>query len=574
MEDLILESILKDVEQKVPRFLNEVLQDFISKLPKGKKELWQRILDAENKKDLVIKMMKNYIVKNYPPDSPLSKYRKESLDFLEFDFSPRLTKYIEKDFVEEIEKYLLSLLSKNDQTFFEFVSGKLRIELEKCLEFLENNPAQNEKIIEGLLQKAIEHPDLYEKIKLYKPIPKPEKELTEENVKDWLEEYFDYYNYICRTGKFGETEDLVQKFEKFYLFHYEKFTQLFISKSLLAIKKKVDEFLRKKMKVLLLIIDGLGYSFFRELKKLFPSSEMTFLFALPPTTTSVNKPKILSGTLISPYNIHNIFQVNVGESDSRNETIEDFLKKDFQLYIYYERDFDELIHRPMNMKKRRSDQLRILESLSEVINNFVTNGGAVIMVGDHGYTILPKDKSNIIDLEIENIHDRFANKTEELPKELKKKVYEVNRYIIPKGYGCLGSFPRGGTHGGLSPEEVVVPLIVLQPRREFSPLKFYIEGQFMRGKKHIFSLVIHNPNPFGVSLEQMQVNPTILKILQPFPIILEPDKNNVKAELDLTNVKTPEVVIIINYEVDRKRYEYKLQIQTKGAMVETFDLEW
>jgi hypothetical protein len=96
---------------------------------------------------------------------------------------------------------------------------------------------------------------------------------------------------------------------------------------------------------------------------------------------------------------------------------------------------------------------------------------------------------------------------------LDKDRYQLaDHYIVPQGYDYVSRRPSGWTHGGLTPEEVVVPFMHLTAeRRHVEPLQVRVVGglQAYQPSELIIEVINANVFPFeGVTLTLS--NPSIL----------------------------------------------------------------
>jgi len=581
VEELLMESILRQIEKKYPQLLNDIIIELVKSLPIGKKKFWQRLKEEENKRAILLNVMKSYIVQSYPANSkPFKKYFKGSLKYSGFDFPAYLSSYIDKEFKSNVKDYLSTLKSNN----YSFVSGKLREEWDEVCNFIRENSTQDKTTIEILLKKSAEYPDIYEEVQRYMPVSSPSDSINEKNIKHWIEQYFDFFLYTRLIEKPEKTEEFVKYFEDFILNHYSKITDFFTQHSILSIRQKIGEYLKKKQKVLLLVIDGLGYTYYKEIRKIF-DIQVTFIFSTLPTVTKINKQRILSGLLDLNESYENImerlyneYRWREGDSDQLN--LKDLLKEDWDLYIYWENQFDSYIHRPMKFEKRFKDHVDRLISISKEIDNFLRKGGVVFITGDHGYTTLPRNARNKID--IPNVKVKIThNRVLEISEKNKENFSSENLYWVDddtgvaRGYCYLDSFPRGATHGGTTPEEIIVPFAVIDKKRKekFEPLKFKLyKEKYLRKKKHITKLIIDNPNVDALQINELQFKPLILKIFKPMPIVLKKGKNEFEIELDL-RFTINDCKIFIEYGIAEKVYQVNIAIRTTGAIKETFD-DW
>lgn len=582
MEEFLLESILKGAEEKFPQTLSITLKNFVSSQPKGKRECWQFILDASDKKATVQHMIKNFVVKTYPVTSEIyQQYRKESFDFASFDVPAKMASDLPEDFKEVVRSYLRNFVEKRDNTFFNFISGKMIEELEVVLQFLRDNPLQEKEIIQDLMRKSIEIPETSREIRKYFPAESPDpSNLTKDKLSSWLEQYFDYYNFSRWIGHYELTASLIKDFENFVMSQYGGKKDWLLSHSVLTVNSIIKDFLKKGFRVLLVVVDGLSYLYYKELRQIFSEGEIKPLFSTLPTRTPENKQRMLSGLLDTNASYTNRLKdyfkdLHWEESGSNKESLSEFLKKDLELYIYWENQFDVLIHQPMSVIKRHHDHLALIRQIRSELNDFTKSGGKAIITGDHGFTILPEDKINKISLpdSINVIHNRLAYAEDLI--ESPENIYRIGTYLIPKGYGYFNSLPRGGTHGGISPEELLVPLIIpAEEIKEIVPLIFSLkEKQYRRKIKHETLLEIKNTNPFGVLLEDLKLLPAILKIQDQLPFIPAKGQISVSVQLDLTTVSQDKVTLLIAYRAKGKEFQEKLEIRTTGAMIESAD-DW
>lgn len=69
-------------------------------------------------------------------------------------------------------------------------------------------------------------------------------------------------------------------------------------------------------------------------------------------------------------------------------------------------------------------------------------------------------------------------------------------YLVPKGYAAVGRRPGGWTHGGLTPEETIVPLLHLAPEPLIvQNLNLTLSGRVQPRKEGTLAFVLVNPNP-------------------------------------------------------------------------------
>ena len=581
-EDFVEQCILQNTEGQFATLSSDAIQEMIKALPPEKREFWRRLTEEKNTREILVSAMKSLIVKNYPHDSsPFNHNFRQSLTYSSFDFPQQLSEYLDSEFKNDIKKYLDTLES---QKVLAIISGKLSEEWGVVIKGLQEHPSQEKAVISSLLVRALGSPKLYREIYNFEPVSPPEKSIKSEEIQNWLDQYFAFYLYSRRIGKPEYTQELSNIFEDFIFDHFTKLDQFFTNNSILTVRQRTEKYLKGKHKLLLLVVDGLSYSYHEELNRIF-GTKASFAFSTLPTITEINKRRILSGLLDlnGTYGgiterLYNGFRWK--ETDSNKQDLGDFLREELDFYIYWENRFDNYIHEPMTFAKRFSDHVEILERLSQHVKAFVDKGGIVLLTGDHGYTTLPHIESNKIKCpEMSKItHDRVLEIDDANRNSIPfQQVLVLGEHLaVAKGYGYFNSFPKGATHGGATPEEITVPFLVVEKKRvdlEQMIFKLQTDEEYRRRRKQAVKLIVNNPNVEDVEISSIRFMPRILKLLSPMPALFPHGEYGIDAELDLVMVKTAECKIFVEYQVAEKVYKNSFSIQTKGAMTEKAD-EW
>jgi PglZ domain len=88
-------------------------------------------------------------------------------------------------------------------------------------------------------------------------------------------------------------------------------------------------------------------------------------------------------------------------------------------------------------------------------------------------------------------------------------------YLVPRGYAAIGRRPSGWTHGGLTPEETIVPLMHLTPEPlVIQSLSITISGQVRSRQGGSLTILLVNPNP--APLDKM-----VIRIADLAPVSIE-----------------------------------------------------
>jgi hypothetical protein len=99
---------------------------------------------------------------------------------------------------------------------------------------------------------------------------------------------------------------------------------------------------------------------------------------------------------------------------------------------------------------------------------------------------------------------------------LRQDVFNLPQdFLIPKGYAPVGRRPRGWTHGGITPEEVIVAFIELQP----APMPIIepvvkITGYLLPHNTSSLQVTITNPNTVPLKVVQLVISGTSVNVLQ------------------------------------------------------------
>lgn len=91
---------------------------------------------------------------------------------------------------------------------------------------------------------------------------------------------------------------------------------------------------------------------------------------------------------------------------------------------------------------------------------------------------------------------------------LDRERFQLDRhYLVPRGYGYIKRRPAGWTHGGLSPEETIVPLLHMsaEPLRVL-PLELELRGSLRVGQAGTLTCLLRNLNPFPITEIQLVIS--------------------------------------------------------------------
>lgn len=134
----------------------------------------------------------------------------------------------------------------------------------------------------------------------------------------------------------------------------------------------------------------------------------------------------------------------------------------------------------------------------------------IVVSSDHGSTSIIQGKRGLKvprDAQLDRVseqHQRFVKiKTLEHLDRMEWYGLDADRfglkdhYAVTRGYFYMKSKPKGYTHGGLTPEETIVPYLEFEygAPEPIIPLRVVYRGSQMRkGRKEKMCLVVRNPN--------------------------------------------------------------------------------
>jgi len=243
-----------------------------------------------------------------------------------------------------------------------------------------------------------------------------------------------------------------------------------------------------------------------------------------------------------------------------------------------------------------------LRALSRDVRAFAQRIGAdrdlvVISVSDHGSTRIPCNAPNIIDPKffarrVQDKHHRYVsisdNELKQLPENVKFQCYifEKNRFGLEENYLAAREYYRfietnANTyiHGGLTPEETLVPVAIFTPLT-VTPKPIHVnllDNKFYYERKSDIQIELTNTNSYECSDLRLEIlNPNInvlpLSIDKIAPLTqevfhLEGRFRRSVGKLDLIQLK-----IEYKFLGQPQRQEVELAVTMKSLMEQAFDL--
>lgn len=458
--------------------------------------------------------------------------------------------------VQEIEYYLTSMLDQvKSASELEMLLDQMSGYLHEEFNYIERLAREHPEYLTPALLQRIEQ--RFRPIKgtietiliwlrsMLRPDP-PQEPDTSWSTPQWLawvtNSYMPYYSWVDAQAK-REPEVANQAF-LFADWFYEHF---------IAIKNGEPQYFafnalyqeREHMKsgdsiTLVLIVDNLNFMYFNDLRQQFNQQgfslkEVKPLFSLIPTATQVGKAALIAGQgdqidLFDERYADLVAKVwgpilggkqvkylqNIGELQQERALA-------YDVYFLNYLPIDIALHQD-NRDSGRSHAEVIHESLlslAKVVANFakrfqVEQRLNIYVISDHGSTRIPQDSVNVIDqkffkgLTLEK-HHRFIElsdeKFAELPQAASTQCYLIDRrvfktnknYLIARQYyRFLKTQENFYVHGGLTPEEVIVPFarFTCEPVTPAPPTVRLVTKEFRYAVRSKVVLEVGNPNAF------------------------------------------------------------------------------
>ena len=383
--------------------------------------------------------------------------------------------------------------------------------------------------------------------RMLRPDP-PQKPVTSWSTLQWLEwatnSYMPYYAWLDAQSK-REPEVANQAF-LFADWYYEHFIaikngepQYFAFNALYQERERMDS---GDAVTLVLIVDNLNFMYFDELRQQFnyqgfSLQEVKPLFSLIPTATEVGKAALIAG--------------QGDQIDFSNERYAELVANTWGptlhgkkvKYLQYIGELQQertlthgvyfLNYLPIDLALHQDNRdsgrphaeviHESLVSLAKSVANFakrfqIEQRLNVYVISDHGSTRIPQDAVNVIDqnffkgLTLEK-HHRFIplsdEKFAELPQLASSQCYLIDRqvfktnknYLIARQYyRFLKTQENFYVHGGLTPEEVIVPFarFTCEPVTPTHPTIHLDTKEFRYAVRSKIVLEVGNPNAFSL----------------------------------------------------------------------------
>jgi hypothetical protein len=367
--------------------------------------------------------------------------------------------------------------------------------------------------------------------------------------------------------------------------------------------------------IIWLIVDGLPAAYTETLNSILKSHginkiQQNFNFAAIPTITEIGIPTQLSGKFPNSedYTSNRAEALNLS-FNSKNvifrNSIKHFseaLESDFDLCCLHWREIDEFMHKEdNNIDTRRIEEIKRLldiriKQIADIIKSNTDKKIKLIVSTDHGSTkCLTKGESiknsSLLEACKDNPKERCVEITGKLSKDnldeneiyyLKKEMTLNSKdWVVAKGYRYFGRFDYGYRHGGLTPEETIVPLLICEiAQNEIIPIKIIFGGLFdlQLGYTETIKVQIRNDNDAVVEIQNIQIsedknfNCDISQKLQPLTSKIFEGNIKIPKNIILKNQKA-QLNVIVKYFLFGEKHQITsiIEVPIKKSVNENLD---
>ncbi len=330
-----------------------------------------------------------------------------------------------------------------------------------------------------------------------------------DTLQAWLRAYMDEYKRARLVNQPETCRERTREFGEWFKDQQGTFSTVHARRTLATVRERVQALLDKGEKVLVYVVDALGSEWMEFLESRIRASarlvQSQLLLSTVPTTTQPNRELMLG---------------NAGwektMARSSDGSLESFLKEERQLYVYWDLSYDaERVHAAFDDGEALYfEQLETVDRLvGELLRVIRWFGGYILLLADHGNTVFPgsilpaiygeRDHSGrVLRCGRREGEALLANN----PEMLLVPDGEDHVLVVPLGHGTFGKRPHGAMHGGVTPEEMAVPYLLVAPEdAEVRPpeLELRAANQPRKRKGETVELEIRNHSDMGVVIKRL-----------------------------------------------------------------------
>lgn len=360
-----------------------------------------------------------------------------------------------------------------------------------------------------------------------------------DEVLDWSIGYFDYLRPVLLSGQIPD-ESINGSFSEWLLSQSSRISRSDADWRYCA--KQIKKFLSSNYLVVVVVIDALSALnqdiLLTELATLNHQLTITsdILFAPLPTLTEIGKLAVLTGkpTHSLPNNqekaLQQTYQAYLSEPNALKiikswEDTSEHITEQNKLVVFFENRIDTRLHDATSFAKHRDDILPIMRQLKRCVQSWLKDAAhrdvVFFITADHGMTATNGRYTGEL---LGEVNDRIfkVQRNEPLPDNFVSVNQDsAGYYAVPKTR--LGLSEASLAHGGLTPEEVLIPFVMLtrttiQPSR--MPVNAKIIGECVRLSDKFWQLELRLSVSVQVESLRLSLEPQFkLEFSEPIDII-------------------------------------------------------
>lgn len=524
-----------------------------------------------------------------------------------------------------------SIPNEDIWTIIKMTSGILAEEFNFIMEIFKNNTnSVNRDMISYVKKKFYQISNVnseYDEI-LDNIIP-PQKPLEPEKnytVDDWLKwAKNEYFNYRFWMEENNEIDESVDEFSNnFGIWMYKNYNYLITERKYMIFNaiNSINSDLKMDELSIVLVIDNFNYKYVSLINELFKEEGFSNtldkpLLSMLPSETSISKACLFRGDAYD-YDSNKSYDKLCNEWQSLlNKPVKYVsgigelrteLYKAADIYIVNYLEIDTILHRNQKAfaQSTRSKVKEELKALVQVVCNFVKRIGVenkvkLYVCSDHGCTKIIKDKENYINKsyykgKCEDASHRFvvvsddnmsklSSNIEDFCYVMDRNIYGIkDNYLIAKNYyRFLETNENFYVHGGITPEETIVPFLKFERVNINAkyPLIAIKQNEFRSSVKTNINLEISNANEYEIKQLEVSILNTNIKGTQKYVYTDNIDKlqtiNITFNDLRVTknSNSNDKIMLKIKFILLDKEFEkeYEIPIVIKSMMENKMDLD-
>jgi len=466
----------------------------------------------------------------------------------------------------------------------------------------------------------------------YPEIPTRKEQWSWQEWTRWTTNYYaPYREWQVRNARYdAQIEESVGEFSDWYIQNYAAL-QADPGRGLVHAFTKTSRFSDSGQLTVVLMIDCLPISYFPTLEKTLRSvgmkrQKLSYRFAGLPTITEYTKGAVIAGkpgpqsksyeTLLKERAKHDWNGIPTYYVWTPKDLSALHLEQSGGIIVYNHLEGDGILHSDVESKNRTYEEelersyTPVAEALTQVLNRWsgsrekvsvlvVTDHGACRILEEEGKTFDSTVVSKLFGDEKHRVATMTPEQADKVPANLWELGYrftdplseDVNVHFLPRGHNTVrrtGS-QQGYVHGGVTPEEVIVPfaiygLTAVPVQKPF--IRFLGSERSTADAEHSFyvqrlillQLEVQNPNP-------STMNVTHIEVISPAASVKEVELGDVAStatqtvafdvNFEKSALEATELRLLLRYSVDGEEYDttFAVPADFKSAMSGGFSLK-